>query len=508
MRTIHPAFSSILCLSLIAGCSGGAPGDEETLYEPTGNSTENLFLVGGSCSAGSTLTNPNNKPVMHGTVNVYFIGYGNFNPAVTSALRNYVPILSESSYLAMNSVYTDGSGPTTSTLAFGGFATDAIIVNANHLSGAPYSQGKSLTEAKIKTEVDRAIAGGVFPRDANGIYVVISDSQTSVGLSGLTSCSGFCGFHGHGLNSSTDIKYAYVVDPESSTTCGGCQWPAPTPHDVETDSTISIFTHELIETLTDPGLNAWFVRDTTALNGSESADLCGNRSGPTYAGGHPDFFGNLVGGPANLHLGSDDYLVQMQWVNPDNSGAQSYGLPFWGQNFGWNGFPVGDWARGSYKAQCSPGQPVIGVSSDVSETNVHSVLCQSNSSWPNYMQGSACYGLSFDPGNNMIANPEGDWDRGYYKAECNTNEFVAGVSQSTSGKLNGIMCCPGGASAALRHRSCNVETFYGTNSFDYRGPDWDSGYYKGECGNGRYLAGVSSTADGFGSAHGLLCCLP
>ncbi len=521
MRTIHLSCSSILVLSLIAGCSGGAPGDEEGLDEPVGSTAEQLFTVGGSCPRGSTLSNPNNNPVMHGTVNVYFIWYGQVSGTISSLLPTYVKNLSESSYLAMNSVYGDGTGPTTSTLAFGGATTDAIIANAYGLKGAPYSQGTKLTDANIKTEVDRAIAK-VFPRDPNGVYFVVADSSALVTAGGLTTCNPLCGFHTDGVTSTTRIKYGYIVDP-SSTSCG-CRWPVaplplkPTqssPHDIETDSTISVFTHELVETLTDPYPNAapaWQVQGAKSV--TENADLCEDFSGPVYYGGHPDFLGNLTpGGFANLHLGSDDYLVQMDWVNPDNSGAQSYALPFWEQNFGYTSAPVGDWAYGSYKAQCSSGQPVTGVSSDPSETHMHGVLCQSDASWPLYQQSSGCYGLPFNPGNNMVADPEGDWDppvngNGFYKAECNTNEFVAGVSQSTSGQIDGIMCCPGIGPSPLRHLSCNVEAYYLTNSFDYRGPDWDVGYYKGECAKGMYVAGVSSTADGYGSAHALLCCHP
>lgn len=115
----------------------------------------------------------------------------------------------------------------------------------------------------------------------------------------------------------------------------------------------------------------------------------------------------------------------------------------------------------------------------------------------------------------MTADPEGDWDYGSFKAECGTNEYVAGVSrqstgQSVNGQIDGILCCPG----AVTHRECNnVELLYGQDSRDYTGPDWDYGYYKGECLPGYYVAGVSAVGDPsldemLGAAHALLCCLP
>jgi hypothetical protein len=37
--------------------------------------------------------------------------------------------------------------------------------------------------------------------------------------------------------------------------------------------------------------------------------------------------------------------------------------------------------------------------------------------------------------------------------------------------------------------------------------DWDFGYYKAECGPGRYIAGVGSNSGTTGT-HSILCCSP
>ena len=102
-----------------------------------------------------------------------------------------------------------------------------------------------------------------------------------------------------------------------------------------------------------------------------------------------------------------------------------------------------------------------------------------------------------------------DWDPGSYKTECNANEYVAGVSQwSGNGDLTKVLCCP----AAVTHKSCDTQVFYNSDSSAYSVPDWDPGYYKGQCPAGQYVAGVSTPAYSYvgltGAAHAVLCCSP
>ena len=180
---------------------------------------------------------------------------------------------------------------------------------------------------------------------------------------------------------------------------------------------------------------------------------------------------------------------------------------FWGFNSGYTGQPIGDWAYGSYKCQAPPGMGIDGVSSSGVPGHAHNCIYQQ---FPGLVQNSSCRAVPFDPGNNP--NPWGssgvttqDWDWGFYKAECNSNEYAAGVAQSTSGAIDGILCCPtgGGTTAAA---SCDVQVFANQNSSGYTFPDWDIGYYKGECPSGQLVFGVSAYADGSGTPHALLCC--
>jgi hypothetical protein len=99
------------------------------------------------------------------------------------------------------------------------------------------------------------------------------------------------------------------------------------------------------------------------------------------------------------------------------------------------------------------------------------------------------------------------WDSGSYKTECNANEYVAGISQASgNGVLTSVLCCPSG----VTHKKCDAQVFYGGDSAAYTAPDWDPGYYKGQCQPGQYVAGISTpayTSIGTpGAAHAILCC--
>jgi hypothetical protein len=176
---------------------------------------------------------------------------------------------------------------------------------------------------------------------------------------------------------------------------------------------------------------------------------------------------------------------------------------FWGTNYGYGWSPIGDWASGSYKGECgiwqsgSKGQPMTGVSEYPSGSHqAHGLRCGITSF---STTGSSCVARTGYLGTS------GDWDPGYDKLDCQSNEYVSGVAQSTSGTVNKVLCCPG-----VTRTSCTTETFYAGNSIDYSSPDWDAGYNKGQCPSGYDVRGISKvhySSDGVvGAPHRILCC--
>jgi hypothetical protein len=119
--------------------------------------------------------------------------------------------------------------------------------------------------------------------DSNTIYGIYFPAGVKIQLQGGTSCSSFCGYHGHFTYQGTDIKYA--VFPY--TNCRACSVAGKAVLDILTIVT----SHEIREAVTDPDLNAW--SDSV---GYEADDKCAwshlykiNRGGfwvqPEYSNG-------------------------------------------------------------------------------------------------------------------------------------------------------------------------------------------------------------------------------
>jgi len=232
------------------------------------------------------------------------------------------------------------------------------------------------------------------------------------------------------------------------------------------------------------------------------------------------------GAAANAGSGQAAYWDRLSAFGPGTSSSSSFGTPttengpnfsflqvadrtyvgsvpdvWWGQDFGFQFSPIGDWFFGSYKGECQLGYPVTAVSSNTSGGNSHALMCGQQRLA--MTTGADCYARPLGSVDNRAFTDNGwDWDFGSVKVECESNFFVQGVAQSTSGTLDAILCCPG----SVAHRSCNAEIFESSDSPSYSGgPDWDPSSYKGQCPSGKYVAGVSRRS---GAAHGLLCCNP
>ncbi|MDB6163894.1 MAG: hypothetical protein JWL98_1326 [Xanthomonadaceae bacterium] len=226
-------------------------------------------------------------PVMLGTTNVYYIWYGNWaGNTATSILPTLASGMGGSPYFNINTTYTNGSG--------------TKVSNAVHLAGSKndsYSQGTALSDAQVQSVVSSAIAGGL-PKDTNAVYFVLTSADVNA-TSGF--CTNYCGWHTHGLIGGSDIKYAFVGNPDRCPSSCAAQTTSPNGN-AGADGMASIISHELEEAVTDPQLNAWYDR-----RGQENADKCAWTFGTEYnAAG---------GGKANVKLGGLDFLIQRNWVN-------------------------------------------------------------------------------------------------------------------------------------------------------------------------------------------------
>ncbi|WP_062537684.1 hypothetical protein [Mizugakiibacter sediminis] len=241
--------------------------------------------TGGASSNGISY---HGGPVMLGTTNVYYIWYGNWSGnTATSILTNLAQSIGGSPYYNINTTYYDGSNRHVSNAV-------AYIKSTND----NYSHGTALADADIQAIVSSAIGSGALPKDTNAVYFVLTSADVNE-TSGF--CTQYCGWHTHGSILGSDIKYAFVGNPDRCPSSCAAQTTGPNGN-AGADGMASIIAHELEEAVTDPDLNAWYDR-----RGQENADKCAWTFGTTYTVAN--------GSKANMNLGGMDYLIQQNWVN-------------------------------------------------------------------------------------------------------------------------------------------------------------------------------------------------
>jgi len=260
--------------------------------------------VGDAVVTGNGI-NYHGGPVMKGTVNIYLIWYGNWagtgsNTAATRSLvEHFVGTLGGTPYEVINSTYGDATGNVSGNLVLAGTTTVSTATNLN--------------DTRLRTTVSNAISSGALPRDANGVYMVLSSSNINE-TSGF--CTRYCGFHTHATLGGVDIKYAFGGNPDRCPS--GCEAQTTGPNSPATgiggaDGMINIITHESEEAITDPDLNAWF-----DASGEEDADKCNFTFGTTStctATSVCSASGKAAAAKFNQTFGGNSYLLQEEWKN-------------------------------------------------------------------------------------------------------------------------------------------------------------------------------------------------
>lgn len=250
-------------------------------------------------------------PIMPGSVNVYFIWYGNWSSGPKpSDTGTTVSLLSNlfgpggiggSGYELINTTYGDASANVSGAIGLAGATTDN------------YSQGKKLSDSRVLGVVSTALNGSKLPVDPNGVYFVLTSSDVSES-SGF--CTSYCGWHSHATLKSADIKYAFVGNPDRCPMACEAQAIGPN-NDAGGDAMASVVAHEAEEATTDPDLNAWY-----DSNGQENADKCAWKFGPVANTSNGAIFNQTFNGLR--------WLIQMNWENANGGGcAQTLGGPFY-----------------------------------------------------------------------------------------------------------------------------------------------------------------------------------
>ena len=177
----------------------------------------------------------------------------------------------------------------------------------------------------------------------------------------------------------------------------------------------------------------------------------------------------------------------------------------------------GNWGTSEYKGECNSGDPVSGVSSLDSNTGSsllpHALLCNHGT----YSVGYGTIGaLGTEKVHSLMGGGDdrgdtgtGDWDSGFWKAECNFDEVVIGVAEKNDGshKISKILCAWISSELDANESNCHKLSFSLTsdNRRSTSGGDWDSDHSKNQCGDSEVLKGIS-TNQSTGEIHAILCC--
>lgn len=227
-------------------------------------------------------------PVMLGTVNAYYIWYGNWSGnTATSILPTLISYLSGSSYEHINTTYYNGSGQHV-----------AGLLNLAGQTNDNYSQGTALSDAQIQTIVANH-CGSLGGCDTNGIYFVLTSADVNE-TSGF--CTQYCGWHTDATISGKNVKYAFIGNPDRCPSACEQQTIGPNGN-AGADGMASIIAHESEEAISDPDLNAWY-----DSRGEENADKCAWTFGATSTAANGSQY-NFTGASGR------QWLIQRNWVN-------------------------------------------------------------------------------------------------------------------------------------------------------------------------------------------------
>ena len=269
--------------------------------------TSNLPITGTiSYHTGArVLTSVNIYTIYYGATSTYGSSCAPTPPALSDAavLNPFLRSIGTSPWYATNTRYFQQIAGVTS------FVSNAVnfpSANCTFINSATAGTGTSLAQTGTKSPqaiVDNVLAAKTFPTDPSALYFVFTDA--TVNVNGFNSgTKAFCGYHGFftPTGAASAVQYSFVGNPGTTASAlGGCagQTTSSPNGNVQADAMASVTAHELVETVSDPQLNAWF--DSA---GNENGDKCAWVYGAT----------TTIGGAAsNVVIGGANYLVQQNW---------------------------------------------------------------------------------------------------------------------------------------------------------------------------------------------------
>jgi hypothetical protein len=272
----------VACLCLGAACLVGTATPSSSAVPP-----QSAYQVGGSARLGTAphLTYYGGRVLSHVKVDVVVWGswsYGTTVPLTgTRSITSFARGITASSYVDWLREYDTP----TQQIARGTF--DALYT----VHPAAFNNGPIVTDAQIRLTLNQMITAAKLPKPTGDrVYVVFFRKGQTISRPEGTSANMFCAYHDT-MSYPLHSVYHAVIPYELGNR--GCR-PAP----FALDSVTTIVSHELVESITDPGIGlhrlAWYDK----FNG-EIGDICAHTSTP----------GAVIGGDGVR------YVVQREWSN-------------------------------------------------------------------------------------------------------------------------------------------------------------------------------------------------
>jgi PKD repeat protein len=232
-----------------------------------------------------------------------------------------------------NQYYDTVSGPATYinySVTNGGsvVATDALP--ASGCTNAPHPD--CLTDAQLKAEIQSVVVGNGLPQNSQTQYILFTPQGVGSCFDGSsTSCSynQYCAYHSAFSGPSGEIVYANQPWSYQESGCdpflafpslGGGYPNGPSAPSI--DPEVGTLSHELMETITDVNLNAWYEGDL----GHEIGDKCAyNYNGTTYGSGSG--LSTNGNGDYNQTINGHQYLMQTEYSNAESNGTTTGCVP-------------------------------------------------------------------------------------------------------------------------------------------------------------------------------------
>ncbi|KAL1933685.1 hypothetical protein VTP01DRAFT_7775 [Rhizomucor pusillus] len=266
----------------------------------TTSSNSNSTITPIASQYGDQFKNAGGK-ILHDTVNVYIIFYGDWTSSESQAeqttFMNFVDNVSSTPWFSTFKEYTDSNG----NKVTGPLNVAAAVADSG-------SHGLSLTDTNThKQIVLDAVNSGYLSAtnslDSNGVYVIMAGSN----VNDSQFCHTNCGYNSY----SDEFQYMFIGYPGTcSETCIPPVINSTSPNESPSiDAAVTIFSHEIQDLLTDPRNDAWIIQ----ANGGtiELGDFCAGQNVS-----QAQWFGTLQqdeqknNSNYNIQVGDKKYLVQ------------------------------------------------------------------------------------------------------------------------------------------------------------------------------------------------------